>query len=72
MYFILPGAMYVAVSASIPDLSHSLAAVLTALVFLAGYYLLPNKLTVWKRCLISSAAVIILACIVRLSKHVLY
>ncbi len=71
MYCILPGVLYVAVSVSLPDLSHTLAAVLTAFVFIAVYYLLPKKLTAWKRYLISSAAVIILACIARFSKHVL-
>lgn len=72
MYCILPGVIYVAVSVSLPDLSHSLAAVMASLVFLAGYYLLPKTLTAWKRYLISSAAVIILACIVRFSKYVIY
>ena len=69
IYGILGGITYIINSALLPDWSHWLVGLLTGLVFVTVYWLLPQKQNTWKRILISIACTIGVGIAVAIARH---
>lgn len=65
IYGILGALLYTAISAILPDWSHTLAGLFAGVVFLVVYLPLPKKLDMRLRVLISIAVVLLIAAIIR-------
>lgn len=66
IYSLLGGIIYIANSAIFPTWSHTLVGIFSALIFIAAYWLLGDKLKTWIRVSITAAVAVIAAAIVRL------